>query len=76
MNNISKKNLFFLERLIKKYPKKRSKLSIKLKKIFKYEYKINRDNKVNSLFEKWMHKNILRSKLRSYVPAPISNVRT
>ena len=67
MNNISKKNLFFLEKLIKKYPKKRSKLSIKLKKIFKYEYKINRDNKVNSLFEKWMHKNILRSKLRSYV---------
>ncbi len=67
MNNLTKKNNFILDELNKKYPKKRSNLSFKLKKIFKNEYKINRENKVISFFEKWMHKNILRFKNKSNV---------
>ena len=67
MNNVSKKNNFILKELIKKYPKKRSKLSFKLKKIFKDEYKTNRESKVISLFEAWMHKNILKYKIKSNV---------
>jgi hypothetical protein len=67
MIKISKKNKFILNELIKKYPKKRAKLSLKLKKIFAQEYKTNRENKINSLFELWMHKNILRSKHSSYI---------
>ncbi len=68
MNNVSKKKNFLGE-LIDKYPKKRAKLSLKLKRIFKHEYKINRENKLNSFFEKWMHKNILKSQ-------NISNINT
>ena len=67
MNNVSKKNNSILKELIKKYPKKRSKLSFQLKKIFKDEYKTNRESKVISLFESWMHKNILKYKIRSNV---------
>ena len=62
MNNLSKNNNFILEELINKYPKKRPKLRSKLKKIFQNEYKINRESKINSFFEKWMHKNILKFK--------------
>ncbi len=62
MNNLSKKDISTLNELINIYPKKRPKLSSKLKKIFKNEYKINRESKINSFFEKWMHENILKIK--------------
>ena len=62
---LSKKELSFLRELLKKYPKKRTKLSLNLKKIFKNEYKANRENRINTFFEKWMHKNILSIKNNS-----------
>jgi len=62
MNNLSKNDNSILNKLINTYPKKRPKLSLKLKKIFQDEYKMNRENKIISIFEKWMHKNILKFK--------------
>ena len=67
MNNLSKKDILILNKLINVYPKKRPKLSLKLKKIFQNEYKINRESKINSFFEKWMHKNILKFNNKSKI---------
>ena len=62
MKNLSKKDNNKLNELIKIYPKKKIPLSLKFKKIFQREYKINRTSKINSIFEKWMHKNIKKIK--------------
>ena len=67
MNNLSKKDISTLNELINTYPKKRPKLSLKLKKIFQNEYKINRESKINSFFEKWMHENILKIKNKTKI---------
>ena len=50
----------YLKLLFKTYPKKRPILSKKLKKIFKKEYKSNRDNQFVSIFESWLHKSITK----------------
>ena len=67
MYNLSKKNILLLNKLIKTYPKKRPYISFKLKKIFQNEYKNNRNSKINSFFEKWMHKNILKFNNKSEI---------
>ncbi len=67
MNNLSKKDNDKLNELIKIYPKKKIPLSLKLKNIFQKEYKINRERKINSIFEKWMHKNIKKLKNKSNI---------
>ena len=54
MNNLSKNDNSILNKLINKYQKKTPKLSLKLKKIFQDEYKMNRENKIISIFEKWI----------------------
>ncbi len=50
----------YLKLLFKTYPKKRPILSKKLRKIFKKEYKSNRDNQFVSIFESWLHKSITK----------------
>ena len=44
--------------LLKKYPKKRAKLNLNLKKIFEDEYKRNRSNFLSQLSESWLHYSI------------------
>ena len=41
--------------LLNKFPKKRTKLSKPLKKIFDIEYKKNRTNFLSQLSESWLH---------------------
>lgn len=62
MHFSKKKNNSYLNYLLKTYPKKKPPLSIKIKKIFNKEYKFNRENKLNSFLESWMHKSIVESK--------------
>ena len=52
MKNIS------IEKLLKKFPKKRGSLSPGLKKQFDKHYKDNRENTVSQLFESWGHRTI------------------
>lgn len=48
--------------ILNRYPKKRLKLSLKLKKIHNLEYKLNRESKLVSFFEAWLHKSIKKIK--------------
>lgn len=48
--------------ILNKYPKKKSKLSKSLQKIYKLEYKLNRNNTIVSFFEKWLHLSIKKLK--------------
>ena len=42
-------------KILKKYPKKRPGLPIKLKKVFNEHYKSNRQSFLSQLSEKWLH---------------------
>lgn len=66
--HLDKKNLKdYLKYLLNKYPKKRPSLSKKLNKIYKLEYKSNRENKLVSFFESWLHNSILTNKKNSKI---------
>ncbi len=52
---ISNKKIF---ELLKKYPKKRAKLNLNIKKIFEDEYRRNRSNFLSQLSESWLHYSI------------------
>lgn len=55
-------NFNMINKILNKYPKKRPKLTKKILKIYKNEYRQNRNSKIISYFESWLHKSIKKLK--------------
>lgn len=65
MHNYNNQISGYLKFLLNTYPKKRPPLSKKLKSLFKKEYKSNRENKIISIFESWLHRSIIKKNITS-----------
>jgi len=62
---MKQKDIDYINKINDKYPKFRPKLNSNIKNIFKTEYKLNRENKLVTIIESWMHRAIHRVKKKN-----------